>query len=159
MAFWKRWPHEFFKIVKQILAFDYVTSVLETKLFQQAQVNLMLSRFSVLGFAILGTLIGLSGCDQLSSTVKLSGNRDQVEKPVDREVLPLANDLTEAKGLDATAVSKDDSLAVRFELPVAMLTSNLPSLESGVIETLKAQEPLLALIASSRLQRLAKSKS
>ena len=81
---------EFFKIAKTILAFVFVTYVLETKLFQQAQVNLMLSRFSVLGFVILGTLIGLSGCDQLSSTVKLSGNRGRVEKPVAREVLPLA---------------------------------------------------------------------
>ena len=75
------------------------------------------------------------------------------------DVNKLTNDLTEAKGLDATAVSKDDSLAVRFELPVAMLTSNLPSLESGVIETLKAQEPLLAVHAPSALQELAESQS
>ena len=79
--------------------------------------------------------------------------------PPSYNVDKLTNDLTETKGLDATAVSKDDSLAVRFELPVAMLTSNLPSVESGVIETLKAQEPLLAVHASSALRELAKSHS
>lgn len=79
--------------------------------------------------------------------------------PPSYDVNKLTNDLTLAKGLDATAVSKDDSLAVRFELPVAMLTSNLPSLESGVIDTLKAQEPLLAVYASSALQELAESQS